>query len=284
MNNNHKKIKQIINKIAIKDEEYIDLNLQKIIKDYNKDKDSISEEELKKLKEAISVNSELSSQIKDQKVSGKESSSESYQAPLKGKWECSGGFSSSPSPGHPGGHYGVDMRAPIGTPIYPLTSGKVSEVAVNSGKGGNTIRVDHPGGITSYYAHLSTIKVKVGQEVDKNTIIGTVGKTGNAEGTWPHLHFGVRDAATKGSWKDPAKYFTVPSYKELTQEEKKQGMYLSDAASKEDSEFREFAKKRQKDPNVLMPGIKENASPDSKVASIETKYKIASRYFSKIFK
>ena len=56
---------------------------------------------------------------------------------------------------------------------------------------GNYIMVDHGSGFSSLYAHLSRIKVKTGQEVDKNTVIGLVGSTGLSTGS--HLHLEVYD-------------------------------------------------------------------------------------------
>jgi hypothetical protein len=156
------------------------------------------------------------------------------QAPIKGTFQNSGNFSfNATDPRHPTGHMGVDMRAPAGTAIYPFASGVVTNVGTNP-KGGNTISIQHGDGFRTYYAHLATAKVQKGDRVDNNTVIGTVGTSGNAAGTWPHLHFQV--------WKDnqiqnPARYFSVPPFSDLSREEKQHGPWLSDQSKQETAAF-----------------------------------------------
>ncbi len=136
-----------------------------------------------------------------------------YQAPVKGSWKNSGDF----SPGratdarHPGGHQGVDIRAPGGTPVYPIAAGIVTNVGTDP-KGGNVVNVKHDKGVTTYYAHLGSTTVHKGQEVTKDTVIGTIGDSGNAAGTWPHCHFQVWN---NGSITNPGNYFTVPKYENV---------------------------------------------------------------------
>lgn len=139
---------------------------------------------------------------------------ESFQAPIKDPWASSGGFSSN--------HAGLDLRAPIGTPLYPMATGRVTRVGVDP-EGGNVVYIEHPDGIKTYYAHLDSINVQVGDEVSDDTQIGTVGKTGNAADTWPHCHFQV---SQDGKTQDPAAYFTVPPYTQLTPEEKAHGQHV----------------------------------------------------------
>lgn len=154
-----------------------------------------------------------------------------YQAPLKGDWRSSGGFDPvSVRPNGRKGHMGVDMRAPAGTPIYPLAPGVVTNVGTDP-LGGNVVNVQHADGVRSYYAHMSTIKAQKGDKVDTNTVLGNVGNTGNAMHTVPHLHFQV--------WKDnqiqdPARYFSVPRYTPLEKSEK---TWLSDEAKQEAANF-----------------------------------------------
>ena len=142
----------------------------------------------------------------------------SFQAPIKGGFRNSGDYSPNRATDarHPTGHQGVDLRAPGGTSIYPLAPGVVTNVANNS-VGGLNLNIDHRNGVRSYYAHLASINVKKGDEVDFDTVIGTVGDSGNAKGTAPHLHFQV--------WKNnvldnPANYFAIPKYTNLEKGEK----------------------------------------------------------------
>ena len=93
---------------------------------------------------------------------------------------------------HPTGHNGVDLKAPKGTPIYPIAPGKVILIA-NTPKGGKNLKIEHEKGqVVSYYAHLDSVSVSNGQEVLLTTVIGTVGDTGNAKGRGAHLHYEVK--------------------------------------------------------------------------------------------
>jgi hypothetical protein len=141
----------------------------------------------------------------------------SYQSPIKSGWRTSGVFDPvSVRPNGSKGHLGVDMRCAEGTPIYSFLPGVVTNVGTDS-KGGNVINIQHDDGFRTYYAHLSGFNVNKGDKVDNNTIIGSVGNTGNAMHTFPHLHFQV--------WKnnqiqDPASFFTVPPYDASVDERK----------------------------------------------------------------
>lgn len=85
-------------------------------------------------------------------------------------------------------HQGVDMMAAAGTPLAAIYSGTVS-LKVNS-LGGNTIWLTSSGD-QYYYAHLQSYAsgLSSGQSVSEGQIIGTVGSSGNASATYPHLHF-----------------------------------------------------------------------------------------------
>ncbi len=90
------------------------------------------------------------------------------------------------------GHNGIDFRASIGTPIKAALSGVVQEVnqgAVKYCQYGKWVLVRHNNGLTSLYAHLSSISVSKGQAVGTGDVIGYAGDTGYATG--PHLHFTV---------------------------------------------------------------------------------------------
>ena len=89
-------------------------------------------------------------------------------------------------------HQGQDIFAPRGTPILSATSGYVYKVGENN-LGGQTVSVIGAGGRVYYYAHLDSYApgIEVGDPVTTKTVLGYVGTTGNAQGTPPHLHFGI---------------------------------------------------------------------------------------------
>jgi murein DD-endopeptidase MepM/ murein hydrolase activator NlpD len=89
-------------------------------------------------------------------------------------------------------HEGIDFAAAVGTPIYATGDGIVSVAAYNSGGYGNEIEINHGFSYETKYAHLSKIKVKVGQRVKRGEIIGLMGNTGKS--TAPHLHYEVHKA------------------------------------------------------------------------------------------
>src|SRR5439155_20796143 len=98
------------------------------------------------------------------------------------------------------GHTGIDIAAPQGTPAKAAAAGTVVVAAKLSYGYGWRIMIDHGGGYTTLYAHLSGMNVSEGAQVTKGQIIGAVGMTGFATG--PHLHFEV---ALNGQITDPAK-------------------------------------------------------------------------------
>ncbi len=88
-------------------------------------------------------------------------------------------------------HKGVDFAAPIGTPVHAAASGRVI-VAGQQGGYGNVVMLQHAGGRSTVYAHLSRFApgVKHGSLVRQGDVIGYVGMTGWATG--PHLHYEFR--------------------------------------------------------------------------------------------
>jgi murein DD-endopeptidase MepM/ murein hydrolase activator NlpD len=86
-------------------------------------------------------------------------------------------------------HTGIDFRAPSGTPARATAPGKVVEADWVGGYG-NMVEIDHGNGLTTRYAHLSSVEVDVGQTVTKGQVIGRVGSTGRSTG--PHLHYETR--------------------------------------------------------------------------------------------
>jgi murein DD-endopeptidase MepM/ murein hydrolase activator NlpD len=97
-------------------------------------------------------------------------------------------------------HNGVDMNAAQGEPIKAAASGTVMFAGVKGGFG-NTIMIDHGGGMVTLYAHQSRLGASVGQKVTAGGTIGYIGSTGLSTG--PHLHFEVR---INGVPKNPANY------------------------------------------------------------------------------
>jgi peptidoglycan LD-endopeptidase LytH len=89
-------------------------------------------------------------------------------------------------------HEGQDIFAPRGTAIYSAAPGYVYNIGENN-LGGQTVSVIGAGGRVYYYAHLDSYadSLEEGDYVTPQTILGSVGTTGNAQGTPPHLHFGV---------------------------------------------------------------------------------------------
>ena len=88
-------------------------------------------------------------------------------------------------------HPGIDLDGVTGDAIYPILNGTVEAIDYSKYAYGNAIYINHGGGLTSLYAHLSKILVKVNDEVDTNTKIGEMGATGRAYGD--HLHLEVRN-------------------------------------------------------------------------------------------
>lgn len=85
-------------------------------------------------------------------------------------------------------HRGVDLRVPTGTEVHAMAEGSVRFAGVQSGFG-NVVWLDHGGSILTVYAHLSTIRVRQGERVQRGEVLGLSGQTGDA--TAPHLHFEV---------------------------------------------------------------------------------------------
>lgn len=183
-----------------------------------------------------------------------------YQAPIKEVFYNSGGFTpSAATPNHPQGHAGVDMRASTGTAVYPLAPGVVTNVGTDP-KGGNIINITHPDNVKTYYAHLGTAVVHKGDKVDYNTIIGTVGNTGNARLTWPHLHFQV--------WKDgqlqnPANFFAIPKYTNV--DKNKEKWWASEESKNEAQTF----------------NMKQHIQSQKTAANIDDICKLAQFYYNK---
>ena len=99
-------------------------------------------------------------------------------------------------------HTGLDIGAPMGANFVAANDGTVISAKYSSGYG-NMVIIDHGGGITTLYAHGSSIEVSVGQKVKRGDVVLKVGSTGYSTG--PHAHFEVRK---NGSYVNPLPYIT----------------------------------------------------------------------------
>ncbi len=99
------------------------------------------------------------------------------------------GFRRDPKTGGRRMHKGVDFAAPVGTDLYATADGVVTYAGWQSGYG-RLIKIEHDFGIETRFAHLSKIRVKVGQRVSRGDHIGDMGASGRVTGV--HLHYEVR--------------------------------------------------------------------------------------------
>lgn len=100
-------------------------------------------------------------------------------------------------------HYGIDLAANEGTPIYAARSGVVSAATYNS-SAGYFVQIDHDQGYRTIYMHMTYFVVSDGEYVSQGEVIGYCGSTGDSTG--PHLHFGL---SQYGSYDNPAYYIPV---------------------------------------------------------------------------
>jgi murein DD-endopeptidase MepM/ murein hydrolase activator NlpD len=120
--------------------------------------------------------------------------------PTRGWRTSTFGFRMDPYTGLQQMHAGLDISANIGTRVIASARGVVSWASTQNAYG-NLVAIDHGHGLSSRYAHLSKISVKVGDEVERGAIIGEVGNTGRSTG--PHLHYEVR---LNGIPQDPERF------------------------------------------------------------------------------
>ena len=108
-------------------------------------------------------------------------------------------------------HAGVDLGMASGSPVYAASAGTVT-CAQYSGSYGNLVKIDHGGGVETYYAHCSRLDVQSGDCVTAGQVIAAVGSTGNSTG--PHLHFEVR---VNGNAQDPMEWLGKNSEDSVTE-------------------------------------------------------------------
>lgn len=95
-------------------------------------------------------------------------------------------------------HSGQDFAAPIGTPVTAVADGVVT--VETRAWAGNLVRIDHGGGVETWYAHLSKVDVVSGQQIEKGQLIGAVGNEGNSHGSHLHLEVRLDGTAVDPSW------------------------------------------------------------------------------------
>ena len=101
-------------------------------------------------------------------------------------------------------HYGVDLSAPQGTPIYASRGGQVTTTAYEAGGAGYYVSINHLDGYATRYLHMTHYIVSPGQYVAAGQVIGYCGSTGGSTG--PHLHFSVY---YNGTAVNPAQYINI---------------------------------------------------------------------------
>ena len=118
-----------------------------------------------------------------------------WPLPVAGTITSPQGYRTDPITGETSYHSGTDIAVPEGTPILAAADGTVIIAnALDSwgGSYGYHVKLDHGGGLTTLYAHCSSICVTAGQQVKAGEVIAYVGQTGRATG--PHLHFEVHSS------------------------------------------------------------------------------------------
>ena len=113
--------------------------------------------------------------------------------PLNGPVMAGYGARSDPFSGEGAMHTGIDISAPIGTPVHATADGIVLHAGWNGGYG-RCVIVDHGNNYQTWYAHLSRMDVIEGQEIRQGEVLGLVGSSGRSTGS--HLHYEVRIGST----------------------------------------------------------------------------------------
>ncbi|MDO9371669.1 MAG: M23 family metallopeptidase [Gammaproteobacteria bacterium] len=103
-------------------------------------------------------------------------------------------------------HSGIDLSAPLNTPVYSTAPGKIT-FAGRDGPYGYMVEIDHGLGLTTRHGHLNKLLVKSGEQVDLHHKIGLVGSSGRSTG--PHLHYEVM---FQGEPHDPARFLEAGKY------------------------------------------------------------------------
>ncbi|MGL4236237.1 DUF5930 domain-containing protein [Tabrizicola sp.] len=118
-----------------------------------------------------------------------------FAMPLKDSFRWTSGFGYRRDPKGYGTrmHEGTDMAGAYGTPVYATADGTITHAGWDSGYG-RLVKIQHDFGVETRYAHLSQVRVEVGQRVSRGDRIGDMGNSGRSTGT--HLHYEVRLGGT----------------------------------------------------------------------------------------
>jgi murein DD-endopeptidase MepM/ murein hydrolase activator NlpD len=125
--------------------------------------------------------------------------------PVDGRLMGAFGERTDPFSGEGAFHKGVDITAPIGTPIRATADGIVTFAEMENGFG-RLVKINHGNGVETYYAHLSRFYVQPGQDIRRGELIGAVGTSGRV--TAPHLHYEVH---LRGVAVNPYRYLAKTS-------------------------------------------------------------------------
>lgn len=128
--------------------------------------------------------------------------------PIEGRIEITSPFGVRADPffGRAAMHTGMDLLQPYGGPVYATAAGVVVSAGPDGGYG-NMVEISHGNGLTTRYAHLSSIDVAPHQQVTIGTLVGHVGSTGRSTG--PHLHYETR---IDGEAVDPTRFLRAGMY------------------------------------------------------------------------
>ena len=124
-------------------------------------------------------------------------------APARGRLSSTYGWRMSPFTGKDRMHLGLDIAAPMGTPIFATADGTVVRTAVTEDYG-RMLEIQHTNKLLTRYGHTSMVYVKEGQKVKKGDIIAAVGSTGRSTG--PHVHYEIE---INGKKVDPETYIVL---------------------------------------------------------------------------
>ena len=153
------------------------------------DKTLASQQPHKAFMDAVAASMATISKSDIIKTSAMPESNGEMLSPLDNGFVTSGfGFRKDPFNGTQKFHEGIDIGAPIGTPIHAADNGKVVFAGQQKGYG-NTVIIEHSNGVRTRYAHAESLSVSVGDVVEAGQVVGKVGSTGRSTG--PHLHFEV---------------------------------------------------------------------------------------------